>query len=266
MTEYANNLLSGYEKHTIVSIDKIDKIREFIEDIVKNKKLKVLLVCDIDDTLIRPKPNVNIGTDPWFNISIRNEDVDVVRKKLSMIYAILNFYGVEEDTDKFVDSLYMMQKDIENNLKYICLTSRHVPFHSYTIMHLKDAGYEKVFVKQNALDIDDHLYMYAEDDTTTPSIRYLDNICCVSGTDKGYILAEMIKKHHNFNKASNSLFDIIVFIDDSINNVTKVNRTMKTFVYHEYLSTLTSVCIHYTHMEKHKNDYNFWGTLLAKML
>jgi len=235
--------------HKIIEIGHIaDFIKMLREQVSQNKK--VLLVSDIDDTLIRPV--VNFGSDSWYSYSLKNEESDHVINKLSMIYALLNFQGVEKDTKQLIATIKELSesKNHLNPIKYFCLTSRNVKFHSHTVMHLHRIGYDKTFIRRNMLNISDHMYLMNNDNV--PIVRYVDNICFTSGENKGIVLVEILRRYFETHTSLNDKFDVIIFLDDSIKNISNVNEQLS-----KYSSTsFNSVCVHYTYMEEHKNKYS----------
>lgn len=238
------------KKYKVIESGSISFINEMIKNLILNEKKRVLLICDIDDTLIRPI--VNIGSDSWFCRSIKDEHINIIRKKLGLIYSLLTFSGVEKETDVFVNQIDVLTKT--DNLKFFCLTSRSVLFHSYTVMHFKETGYDKVFVRPNMLLFDDHLYLNHDADIeSVPHVRYMDNICTCSGLNKGDVLIDILKRSY-LNRRIDFDFDVIIFIDDSINNIDKMNNGLKDFLID--FNDIESICIHYTYMEEHKNNYS----------
>jgi hypothetical protein len=146
-------------QHNIIDLGSIDHISNIVKNLAVNQKKRILLVCDIDDTLIRP--SVNLGTDPWFYHSLKDDHIINVKKKLNLLYALLDFNGVEKATDDFVKLIENLSDSdkYDNPLMYMCLTARCVSFHSYTSTHLNDSGYGRAFVRPNMLLMNDPLYI-----------------------------------------------------------------------------------------------------------
>ena len=244
------------KEHNIITIKEIDELTKLLIHIVTIEKKRVLLVCDIDDTLIRPV--VNIGSDAWFRYSLQSEDVDDVINKLAIIYAVLNFQGVENlSSDTFVETIGILADPLkyQNSLKYMCLTARNVRFHSYSTTHLHKTRYDKVLVRRNMLDLPDDVAMYMMDDKhnrdrNVPLVRYIDNICSTSGKDKGIVLKHILNSY--FLKHPEENFDLVIIIDDLKENIDKIHDNLKT----EYADKFSCLCVHYTYMEEHKNNYS----------
>lgn len=237
--------------HVVKEISKIAEVTDMLKKLVVDEKKKVLLICDIDDTLMRP--DVTLGSDTWFSYSLkRAENIHHLVKKLALIYALLEFKAVESGTDEFVQTIDKLHK--ENDMKYICLTSRNVLFTSYTTIHFKDADYDSVMVRPNLLDIRDPTYIECENPGKKGfTVRYLDNICSVSGRDKGIVTTEIVSRYY---ENHNDKFDMIIFIDDSISNIEKVNRSLSDPKNNTIYQGTDSICIHYTYMEEHKSKYS----------
>jgi len=247
-------------QNKVIVSESISQINELISHIVLNDNKRVMLICDIDDTLI--KPVVNIGSDSWFHHSLKGEHINNVRKNLGLIYSLLNFCGVEKETDAFVDKIASLS--LMNKLKYMCLTSRSVVFHSYTLMHFKDTGYDKVFIRPNTLSLDNPLYLKCKaSDEYIPHVRYIDNVCSCSGMNKGEVMIDILKQAYLDNPQDNPQdnsqdngfdFDMIIFIDDSVGNINKMHSSLREFLMD--FPHVASLCIHYTYMEEHKNNYS----------
>lgn len=243
---------SDVNSHVTLTVKEINEFIKLLTHLVTSEKKRVLLVCDIDDTLIRPV--VNIGSEAWFNYSLKNEDIDDVINKLSMVYAVLSFQGVEKNTDVLIDTIKNLSDPLKcpNSMKYMCLTARNVRFHSYTTMHLHRTRYDKILVRRNMLDLPDTMYLMGSDkgNENVPLVRYIDNICSASGENKGEVLVEILNRY--FDKHPHEEFDYIIFIDDSINNIDKVHCHLKKYIKRK----ISSICVHYTYMEEHKSNYS----------
>lgn len=249
--------------HSILKLGSITQFGDIIKKLVVNSKKRVLLVCDIDGTLINPQ--VTIGTDPWFINSLNDDNINNVRKKLGLIYSLLDFKGVEDkNTDEFVDLIQKLSTShiIFNHvpLTYICMTARNTTLYSHTVIHFNDSGskYVKTFIRPNMLHINDALCIITDhmdhadytDNTyhELPHVRYIDNICFCSGTNKGDVLIELLNRYYD--EFPDDKFDVIIFIDDSITNVSNVHNKLKN-----YLDDASSICVHYNYLEEHHNSY-----------
>lgn len=237
--------------HLTLTVKEIDEFTKLLIHLVKDKKKRILLVSDIDDTLIRPV--VNIGSESWFNYSLKNEDIDDVINKLSMVYAVLSFQGVEKNTDVLIDTIKNLSDPLkyENSMKYMCLTARNVRFHSYTTMHLHRTRYDKILVRRNMLDLSDTMYLMGADkgNENVPRVRYIDNICSTSGENKGEVLVEILNRYFDTHLED---FDLVIFIDDSKSNTEKVHNHLRNYTKRK----ISSISVHYTYMEEHKSNYS----------
>jgi hypothetical protein len=239
----------------IIETDSINHVTQLINNLSIQGK-RVLLICDIDDTLIRPM--VNIGSDKWFRYAVKNEDITVVREKLGLLYSLLKFCPVEKDTDNFVKQIALLADS--GYLKFICLTSRHALFHSYTIMHLRDVGYDKVFIRPNVLNVENNLYLKTIINNTLPYVRYIDNVCSCTGSNKGEVLVDIINRAYlqkNTNINIKIDFDMIIFIDDSDINIKNVHTSLQSFlINNDILNNIECILVHYRYMEKYKQIYS----------
>lgn len=251
-----SNIEHGARNQSI-QIKNISSFTSVLRNLVIDQQKKVLLVCDIDDTLIRPI--VNIGSEAWFTYSLKHDHIDNVIDKLAIIYGVLKFQSVENDTNDLIALIRELSDpsmNVNPQLKYLCLTSRNVRFHSHTTMHLHQTNYDKMFVRRNMLDIDDNMYMlehstYPHGKPNVPLVRYTDNICFTSSTDKGIVINEILERY--FRKNKNELFDTVVFIDDSKYNIDSVHNSLIN-ISKKY--PISSICVHYTFMQEHKNNYS----------
>jgi hypothetical protein len=257
---WCSNINHG-TNHQSIQIKNISSFTSMLKNLIVDQQKKVLLVCDIDDTLIRPI--VDIGSEAWFSYSIKHEHIDDVIDKLAIVYGILKFQSVEKDTDDLITLIKELSDPIGSDpndnpqLKYLCLTSRNVRFHSHTLMHMHQTNYDKIFVRRNMLEIDDSMYILEHSSNpygkpSIPLIRYADNICFTSGNDKGIAMDQILTKYFKNNEAD-KLFDVVVFIDDSKYNIDCVHDSLMN-ISKKY--PINSICAHYTFMQEHKNNYS----------
>lgn len=233
--------------HKKISIEKIYELIEMLDKMINIEHKKILVVFDIDDTLIRPI--TTLGSDSWFRHSITemSENVHDIIDKIYYIYSLLSFQIVENDTYKLFDAIttYANEKD----LKFFALTSRNTKFYSFTIKHLEDANIANVIIRDNMLNVDNFLNLTI-DDFCNNDIRYIDNICLISGNNKGKVLTKLLNSH-----CKNTLdrFDTIIFIDDMINNINDVHDSILA---NDIYNDIETYCIHYKFMEHHKSNYS----------
>lgn len=232
------------------SIHQITELIELINGYLSNKQ-KILIVLDIDDTIIRPTST--LGSDTWFRKCMQDKphDIDSLIDKMYYVYSMLDFKLVEPNTQRLVDILGNDQID------YFCLTARNTLFTSHTVKHLTEAGVKDGFVRNNLLNVSDYLDIKLKDTVTdnmvsSYGIRYLDNLCHSSGNHKGEIITHILNDHY---KSKDSGYDIVIFVDDSDRNVDKV---YDSFLKEECFKNSLNYSIHYLFMEEHKNKYSVW--------
>lgn len=231
------------------SINKIMELIDLINKHIENKQ-KILIVFDIDETIISPKPS--IGSDKWFRRCMKEnpDDIDLLIDKMYYIYSMMDFKLVEQDTKKLINVL-------DNNLiDYFCLTARNPLFTSHTIKHLTDAGVNDTFVRNNILNVSDCLDIKLKNTVkdnfvSSYGIRYLDNICHSSGNHKGEIITHILENHYESTQECN--YDVIIFIDDSDRNI---NKVYDSFLQDDCYKSSINYCIHYLFMEDYKNNYS----------
>ena len=235
--------------HNIIETNSIEHISNIVKRLVVDEKKRVLLVCDVDDTLIHPL--VSVGSESWFHQSLKVDNILNIRKKVNMLYSLMEFNPVEKETNNFTKLIKELSDPdkYSNPLKYMCLTARNTAFHSHTTRHLNDVGYGDVFIRPNMLTIDNPLYISVDD--TDNKARYIDNICSCSGRDKGAVLENILSQYYDDN--NNYRFDSIIFVDDSVNNNHKVHDRLKNSP--TIKDNECCLCIHYTFEEERKNSY-----------
>ncbi len=232
------------EKHERIEIDSINKISEIVDSLKKNNK-RILLIFDIDDTLIKPKGK--IGSELWFTNNLEKYDNDWMKilDDVFYLYSLLFFDPVEADTKNVVDKLIS-----DPGTEYMFLTARSYKFYSHTLKHLEESGMESL-IKSNTLHVPLEIQNVGKLDPKF-KVRYIDNICLVSGNDKNLVLIELLKQHYTSNTTSDP-YDAIVFVDDSDSNITKMHNTFES---HDLFKNVSTRCVHYTYMKQHRQEYS----------
>lgn len=230
-------------KHNRLDIYKINELKELI-DLISGENImnRILVVFDIDDTLIRP--SVTTGSDIWFNHSVADNNIHSVLKNVFYIYSILDFIPVEEETIEIIKNIIK-----RGNVDHFCLTSRNINFISHTHKHLRESGFgfmsRKNIMNTDSIDIDAGKHY-------DRLVRYIDNVCNSSGNDKGHVLGQIIK--NSFDRYTH-----VIFIDDSISNVEKVyNHFLEDPMYNSNPKSniINTFSLNYRYMDEHKNNYS----------
>jgi hypothetical protein len=233
--------------HVKIEMKNILLLTNLLTRLVLNDGQNVLLVCDIDDTLI--KPTVTLGSSSWYKFLLQTEhecDYNSMINKMDLIYPLLDFCGVEKETDDFVSTIYRLSKLNSGSLKYICLTARNIRYHSQTLIHFESAKYDNVLIRPNMLDVGEYIDPF-------PLCRYIDNICFTSGNKKGDVLTNILDKYYKKEKT----FDIIIYIDDSINDINSVYENITKNGGHKLYKNTDTYCIHYTNINESVNKYSY---------
>lgn len=239
------------------TISTISQLSSFLRQLVLDPNNKnILLVLDIDDTLIRPCAGSNqdnvigFGSDTWFHRLLESgENIDRALNKLDMSYAMLDYSYVEPSTGIMISYINELSESTNINFKYFLMTSRGPKFAQYTARHLRTVGCDKILVRKNMLDIKDCLYLGYDEKTNHVSVRYIDNICFTSGGNKAKILNNMLSRYY---ESGEQHFDVIIYIDDIQRHVdTMHNEFMNATIYHN----TNTYCLHYKYLETQKMNY-----------
>lgn len=221
---------------------------------------KILLVCDIDDTLIRPKIGskndnvIGLGSDTWFSLLLKNDknfELNIVEllRQLDMVYSMLDYCYVEPmNTNDVVSYINTLSESKDLNFNYLLMTSRSPNYAQHTVRHLKSVGSDTVFVRKNMLDVENCLYMERDEKKNQVSVRYIDNICFTSGGNKGKILNDMLIQDY----VSNENYDVIIYIDDIARHVDSMHDN---FINTSIYQNTNTYCLHYQYLETHKKQY-----------
>lgn len=259
---FGDHTFDNISYHVKTEISKINELIILIKESVEKEYKNVLVILDLDDTLISPV--VTLGSDAWFKYSLtdRSENINDVLNKIYHIYPFLKYQPVEQDTKKLLE---LITEYVSNNkIKFFLLTSRNTRLYSYTIKHLEDAGFLNIVTRENMLCVDNFLNIkisetininnidnnFYSNDKDKYFIRYIDNICLASGNNKGNIITKIIKDHY---KNMNDRFDLIIFVDDSLSNIM---NTQKYFENDNIYNNINTYNIHYKYKEESKTNYS----------
>lgn len=209
-----------------------------------NNQGKVLLVYDIDDTLMETVSF--FGGDTWYNwqmgramqhengseVRISEEDVLTCPfSKMGVFFDLGEAHPVEKTTVSVVNQL---QQEYDT----LVLTSRSPDYRSGTQRILDGAGFN--FVDASLLDKDQALYYQFDDGKSTRGVSYANGVVMSTGLNKGKVLRDILRR-------ANKRYDAVFFIDDSHNNIVNMQK--------EWQEDQTELFIfHYTHVAKVISD------------
>lgn len=232
-------------------IEIITNIREIADFIPDNDDVRVLVVFDMDDVLVRGQGS--LGSDTWFRkcIDKGREGIQILRD-MGTAYSLMDYHTVEPDTREVLEEV--LKRD---HVDYMIMTSRGSMYYSQTIKHLRDAGLGDLMIRPNMVDVRtaNDLLPKSVDPNDPPmyprltQARYIDNICLAAGNDKGEVMEEIIFR-------SKKQYGRIVFIDDSISNVNKVHNRFVAPLRKKVFDGINTYTIHYSYMEVEKRHYD----------
>lgn len=211
-------------KSTIIdNVSTLKTVQHSIDKHAAKEKGEILVVFDIDDTLL--ESDSFVGGDTWYNWQrgktlkstgtgeITIDDVDKVTclfSKLGMLYELGTYHATEPKAADFVKHLAKFD--------LMALTSRSPDYRGGTERELKRAGFDfenaHLLSKSNAL-----AYDFFDGNNTRP-VSYQNGIIMSTGLNKGEVLIDLLDKigHH---------YAAIFFVDDSRKNVTDMEKSWK---------------------------------------
>ena len=186
-------------------------IETIFEHIGKNER-DVLVVLDIDNTIITPKGL--IGSDQWFNFMIKNNERKGMEPKSAYQKAV-NKYTTWLDHAKVRTVEAQTKKAVENlqndpRVKVLCITARGFDKKEVTRNHLAS-----VDISMNKNTIADEEIVLGEPGNFAHGIVFLE-----SDRNKGSVLKTFLP-HLGFTPSK------IIFVDDHEKHVTRMQQAVK---------------------------------------
>lgn len=206
-----------------------------IRDVLQHCSYNTLGVFDLDNTVMRPTHEEDLGSDQWFAkvyeraYSVTGDASQAKHLCISLndtIQKHIQVKPVEASTTRILNIL----KDV--HLPVIALTARSPGLVDITIEQLKKINvfFSPLYSHEIQLDIDD----------PTRTVIYKNGILFCDGADKGICLAAFLKKI----KQTYS----VVMVDDNENNLYRVAMSLNK---HKIKNTE----IHYTHLEQRVSQF-----------
>lgn len=186
----------------IVESDQLDDIKQYIN------QDKTLVVFDLDNTLVAPK--LEIGTEQWFNYTLRHmqnghkmqDAIDALLPLFFQINQHIPLYLTENIIPELLQSLY------KQDIPVIAVTARSDILKDCTIKQLCNAGIELPFIGFGEKEIKE---------TFRVPMSFVHGIIFSANNDKGLLLFYILDQvGYRPNK--------IIFVDDKYNNVAMVAR------------------------------------------
>mgnify|MGYP003990120275 FL=1 len=235
-------------------IKELSAVKRAIEQHVKSDPGNVLVVFDIDDTLLASRRF--FGGDTWYNWQlgreVSHEDGSKVviteRNKISCIFAKLGtlyelgLYNATEPKAAEIIARLQEQYDV------IALTSRSPDYRAGTERELQRAGFD---MARDHLLVEDTAFAYRFDDGRSKRpVTFQNGIVMSTGLNKGKVLTDLLKR-------TNREYNAIFFIDDSRTNIVNMHEAWK--------DSETHVAIfHYTRADKTVNDEKLQQALASQ--
>ena len=221
-------------------VQSLGTVQSSITERVSDNSASVLVVFDIDDTLL--ESNSFIGSDTWYNWQ-RGRDIEKVEggttridkndqysclfSKLGVLYEIGVYHATEDDAASIVAQL-------QEKFDVVALTSRSPDYRAGTERELARANFE--FARSHLLPQSHSLAYDLNDGSSTRPVSYEDGIIMSTGLNKGVVLEDILQR-------LGRTYTTIFFIDDS-----KINISNMSDVWTEKDTLM--VTFHYTGVEK----------------
>lgn len=197
--------------HPLILFSQIREVSS-VEEILGEITPDVLVIFDIDNTLIRPCQM--LGSDEWVDYTWRKKEKEGVSSEdlrrsvietWIAIQVLTKMRLIEEAAPSVIEKLQKMHVPV------MALTARSEPVARSTRLQLQSVGID---VSKTRLS-DKNFYI--EDD---PSVWFIDGILFTAGRDKGKSLLSFLRQVHYIPHK-------VVFIDDkksSLESVEKIGR------------------------------------------
>jgi len=223
--------------NNVTSLSRVEKI---IDQEQPASSDKVLVIFDIDDTLL--KSDNFFGGDTWYNwqrgktlsgvdgkpITISEEDkISCLFSKLGTLYELGGYHTTETGAVDLVAKL-------QSRFDMIALTSRSPDYRGGTERELKRAGYN--FLDAHLLDKSKALAYLFNDGKHTRAVSYQNGIVMSTGLNKGEVLDDLLKR-------IDRTYSAIYFVDDSRKNIDDMDQKWAK-------SSTNMTVFHYTGVDK----------------
>ena len=235
-------------------VEHLSEVEQVITQHVKSNPGNVLVVFDIDDTLLTSCRF--FGGDTWYNWQIgreiSHEDGSKVmikeRNKMSCIFAKLGTLyelGLYHATElKAAEIIARLQEQYD----VIALTSRSPDYRAGTEREMQRAGFN---MGRDHLLAEGTAFAYRFDDGRNKRpITFQNGIVMSTGLNKGRVLTDLLRR-------TNRGYSAIFFIDDSRTNIVNMHDVWKDSETHMAI-------FHYTRVDKTVNDEKLQRALASQ--
>ncbi len=235
-------------------VKELSEVKRAIEQHVQSDPGNVLVVFDIDDTLLSSRRF--FGGDTWYNWQLGREvshedgskvvikernKISCIFAKLGTLYELGQYHATEPKAAEFIARL-------QERYDVIALTSRSPDYRAGTERELQRAGFD---MARDHLLAEDTAFAYRFDDGRSKRpVTFQNGIVMSTGLNKGKVLTDLLKR-------TNREYSAIFFIDDSRTNIVNMHETWK--------DSETHVAIfHYTRADKTVNDEKLQNALVSQ--
>ncbi len=235
-------------------VNQLAEVEQAITQHVKSHPGNVLVVFDIDDTLLASRRF--FGGDTWYNWQIGREvahengnkvvikdhnKMSCIFAKLGTLYELGLYHATEPGAAEMVARL-QEQYDV------IALTSRSPDYRAGTERELQRAGFD---IARDHLLAKDTAFAYRFDDGRSERPVTLQNgIVMSTGLNKGRVLTDLLKR-------TNREYKAIFFVDDSRSNIVNMHDAWKDSETHMAI-------FHYTRVDKTVSDEQMQRALASQ--
>lgn len=235
-------------------VKELSEVKRAIEQHVQSDPGNVLVVFDIDDTLLSSRRF--FGGDTWYNWQLGREvshedgskvvikernKISCIFAKLGTLYELGQYHATEPKAAEFIARL-------QERYDVIALTSRSPDYRAGTERELQRAGFD---MARDHLLVEDTAFAYRFDDGRSKRpVTFQNGIVMSTGLNKGKVLTDLLKR-------TNREYSAIFFIDDSRTNIVNMHEAWK--------DSETHVAIfHYTRADKTVNDEKLQNALVSQ--
>ena len=220
----------------------VESLKEFqsavYEYVKANPESKVLVVFDIDDTLLESE--MFFGGDTWFNwqnekkimhVNGKLIEIDTTADRLKCLFDKLGIFYEISRYHVTEGSVPLVVSQLQDNFDVMALTSRSPGYRSATERELNLAGVD--FAKSHLMKKDTALAFDFTAGRTAP-VGYQNGIVMSTGLNKGKVLEELLEVR--LEKYIGEKYTAIFFVDDGESNIDNMeavwnNENKETRVY-----------------------------------
>jgi len=214
---------------SVKEIDDISVIRSVLNNLSESS---VLLVLDIDDTLLTSREF--FGSDKWYEWQkeIGDEKAPCVFDILGIVFEIGTNKLAQEKDENIKENTLEVIESISTDI--LVLTARSEKYRASTSRELIRNGFS---FSENHLNANYQPVRFeAKERDRKTYVSYMDGVFMVSGMNKGEMLLDLLRRIERY-------YDVIVFVDDKLKNIKNMKNAL-----HE--KNIDLYAFHYTRVDK----------------